>query len=72
MNPAWITNSTLRLPVVNIALMSDKIAVSDWTAAVFVSSILEEAGILPIIKIHIVDRNKIRRAGKRIRSELSK
>ena len=46
MNPAWITNSTLRLPVVNIALMSDKIAVSDWTAAVFVSSILEEAGIM--------------------------
>ena len=54
--------------------MSDKIAVSDRTAAVLVSSILEEAGIMDEAnkKIHVVDRNKIRRAGKRIKSELFK
>ena len=42
----WITNQPLRLPVVNIAFMCDKIAVSDRTADVLVLSVLEEAGVI--------------------------
>ena len=42
----WITNQPSRLPVVNIFLMSDKIALPDRTAAVLVSSILQKAGIM--------------------------
>ena len=49
--------------------MCDKIAVSDRTADVLVLSVLEEAGVIDDTnkKNHVVDRNKIRRARKRIR-----
>ncbi|KAK4310469.1 hypothetical protein Pmani_017971 [Petrolisthes manimaculis] len=41
-----IINQPSRLPVENIALMSDKMGVSDRAAAVLVSSVLEEAGVI--------------------------
>ena len=54
--------------------MSDKMGVSDKAAAVLVTSVLEEAGVMDETnKDHnVVDRQTIRRARKRIRSELSK
>ena len=47
-----------RMPVKNVALMSDKMGVSDRAAVVLVPSVSS-------------DRHKIRRARKRTRSELS-
>ena len=42
----WIINQPSRLPFVNITLISENMAVSDRIAAVLVSSILEEAGVM--------------------------
>ena len=56
----WNTYQPSRLPVVNIALMSYKMAVSDRTAAVLTSSVLEEAGAMDETnkKIHVVDSKR--------------
>ena len=66
-------NQPSRLPVENVALMCDKMGVSDRAAAVLVSSVLEEAGVMDETnKDHyVVDRHKIRRARKRKTSQLS-
>lgn len=66
-------NQPSRLQVENVALMCDKMGVSDRAAAVLVSSALEEAGVMDETnKDHyVVDRHKIRRARKRKRSKLS-
>ena len=53
--------------------MSDKMEVSDKAAAVLVSSVLEEAGVMDETNSdhNVVDRHSIRRARKRIRSDWS-
>ena len=54
-----------------LALMSDKTGVSDRSVATLASAVLEGAGIVSKCDTsHVIDRSKVRRARKRVRSEI--
>lgn len=56
----------------HLAVMSDKTGVSDRSVATLASSALEGAGLININDTsQVIDRNKVRRARKRVRSQLT-
>jgi hypothetical protein len=64
---------TTHINVDNIAVMSDKAGVSDRATATIATAVLEEAGLVNELDTSkVIDKNKIRRAKKRMRSKLSR